>query len=85
MLGLVLAVFSVWWVVNRSDGNGWRMLKFVRGQGEQQGEGLEAIVLLECVETPFLLNVTGYQSLVMETQPIALSQLLFVFSFFNRS
>ena len=65
LLGLVLAVFSVWWVVNRSDGNGWRMLKFVRGQGEQQGEhrtveGLEASKLLECVETPFLLNVTGY-------------------------
>jgi hypothetical protein len=61
LLGLVLAVFSVWWVVNRSDGrNGWRMFKML-SQGAR-GEQREAwrLVLLECVETPFLLNVTGY-------------------------
>jgi hypothetical protein len=41
--------------------------------------------LLECVETPFKTLKCNRVSLVMETQPIALSQLLFVFSFFNRS
>ena len=41
-------------------------VKICQGAGEQQGEhrtvceGLEASKLLECVETPFLLNVTGY-------------------------
>ena len=35
LLGLVLAVFSVWWVVNRSDGKEWLedvWIVFGRGQ-----------------------------------------------------
>ena len=64
LLGLVLAVFSVWWVVNRSDGKEWLEDEIVvasrTGENKHIPEATDNNFLIAWLRLHVLCNIIWY-------------------------